>query len=56
MGVHFTELERTSTESMRRTHDSVKFAANEMGVHMDRTLTNIIAKSKTLGPGILGRL
>jgi hypothetical protein len=52
MQVHFTELERTSAESMRRTRESVKLAAAEMGIHMERSLTGIIARRATLGPAL----
>jgi hypothetical protein len=52
MQIHFTELEHTSGESMKRSREAVKLAASEMGIHMDRALTGIVAKSQTIGPAI----
>jgi hypothetical protein len=50
MKIHFTEMEHSTSESVRRSRESVKLAAEQMHVHMDRSLTGIIAKSQLIGP------
>jgi hypothetical protein len=50
MKIHFTEMEHSTGESVRRSREAVKLAAEQMHVHMDRSLTGIIAKSQLIGP------